>query len=91
VQCADSAVINTTPGGDGELVGLCEITGLTGKWTGASGYLQSMGTFTLEAGGAERYFGKIVIPIASQRGENRLLPPRVVYQGLQEQSPKNVR
>jgi hypothetical protein len=62
MQCADSAAFNTTRGSDGELVGLCEITGLTGQWTGASGYLQSAGTFTLEAGGTEQYFGKIVLP-----------------------------
>jgi len=62
VRCDDSAALNTAEGSDGELVGLCEITGLTGRWAGASGYLQSFGTFDAASGGAEDYVGKIVLP-----------------------------
>ena len=62
VRCDDSAALNTTPGSDGELVGLCEVTGLTGTWAGASGYLQTFGTFDAVTGGAESYVGKIVLP-----------------------------
>ena len=62
VQCDDSAALNTAAGSDGELVGLCEITGLTGSWAGASGYLQSFGTFDAVTGGAEQYVGKVVLP-----------------------------
>lgn len=35
---------NPTPGGDGEFAGVCEVTGGTGPWTGATGYLQIAGT-----------------------------------------------
>lgn len=62
VRCEDSAALNTAPGSDGELVGLCEIAGGTGKWQGASGYIQSAGTFSPVSGGAETYSGKIVLP-----------------------------
>jgi hypothetical protein len=62
VRCDDSAALNTAPGSDGELIGLCEITGLTGKWQGASGYIQSFGTFDPATGGAERYVGRLVVP-----------------------------
>jgi hypothetical protein len=62
VRCDDSAALNTAAEGMGELVGLCEITGLTGDWAGASGYLQTFGAFDAASGGAEDYVGTIVLP-----------------------------
>jgi hypothetical protein len=40
VSCTDSGSFNTAPGSDGEGVHLCEITGGTGEFAGATGYLQ---------------------------------------------------
>jgi hypothetical protein len=45
VACKEDIAYNATPGGDGEFGGLCEITGGTGHWAGATGYLQIVGTF----------------------------------------------
>lgn len=50
------------PKADGPFVSLCVITGGTGKWAGASGYLRITGTFTLERGGIGSYDGKLVLP-----------------------------
>jgi len=46
--------------GDGPFVSLCVITGGTGAWVGASGYLRTSGTFTLSGGGTGSYDGKVV-------------------------------
>ena len=62
VRCDDSAALNAAEGGNGELIGLCEITGLTGEWAGASGYLQTFGTFNAASGGAENHVGRVVLP-----------------------------
>lgn len=43
VSCIEDSLLNTTPGSDGEFVFLCEVTGGTGKWEGATGYLQATG------------------------------------------------
>lgn len=57
ISCDDSGSFNT--GGDGEGVHLCQITGGTGEFLGASGYLQEMFYFQGAAGVGE-YKGKIV-------------------------------
>jgi hypothetical protein len=43
-------------------VSLCVVTGGTGGWTGAEGYLRTTGTFTLGGGGSGSYDGKVVTP-----------------------------
>lgn len=48
--------------GDGPFVSLCVITGGTGRWAGASGYLRTSGVFTFGAGGTGTYDGKVVVP-----------------------------
>jgi hypothetical protein len=48
--------------GDGPFVSLCVITGGTGRWAGATGYLRTSGTFTFSAGGSGTYDGKVVGP-----------------------------
>lgn len=64
VYCSEEAVLDTTPGSDGAFAFLCVITGGTGKWAGASGYLQSTGTFVAPEGGGT-YTGRIVLGSAS--------------------------
>ena len=49
-------------GGDGPFVSICIVTGGTGKWAGATGYLRSSGTFLFGAGGTGTYDGKVVTP-----------------------------
>jgi hypothetical protein len=60
ITCNEDSLLNTAPGSDGELDGefvfLCEITGGTGKWAGASGYLQATGNLKGMEGTA-RYIG----------------------------------
>ena len=46
--------------GDGPFVSLCVVTGGTGTWAGAGGYLRTSGTFTVAAGGGGTYDGKVV-------------------------------
>ncbi|MDQ4134339.1 MAG: hypothetical protein M3179_14325 [Actinomycetota bacterium] len=50
------------PRADGPFVSLCVITGGTGKWAGAQGYMRITGTFTLDQGGIGSYDGKLVLP-----------------------------
>jgi hypothetical protein len=50
------------PKADGPFVSLCIITGGTGKWAGATGYMRITGTFTLDEGGIGGYDGKLVLP-----------------------------
>jgi hypothetical protein len=45
ITCREELTYNPTPGGVGEFAGLCELTGGTGHWAGATGYLQLAGTF----------------------------------------------
>ncbi|WP_460960273.1 hypothetical protein [Parasphingorhabdus pacifica] len=62
ITCIEDSLLNTAPGSDGEVDGefvfLCEITGGTGKWAGASGYLQATGNLNGMKGTA-RYVGKL--------------------------------
>ncbi len=60
VTCIEDSLLNTAPGSDGEFVFLCEITGGTGKWAGASGYLQATGNLEGTKGTAH-YIGKISV------------------------------
>ncbi|PFG97857.1 hypothetical protein A8924_5315 [Saccharopolyspora erythraea NRRL 2338] len=62
ITCIEDSLLNTAPGSDGEpdgeFVFLCEITGGTGKWAGATGHLQATGNLQgME--GAARYIGKM--------------------------------
>jgi hypothetical protein len=41
-------------------VGLCVVTGGTGAWATASGYLRTTGNFTFDGGGTGTYDGKVV-------------------------------
>lgn len=59
LHCVDSGSFNTAPGSDGEGVHLCVLTGGTGRYAGASGYLQERFTF-MGTAGEGRYSGKIV-------------------------------
>jgi hypothetical protein len=43
LTCSEEFVLNTSPTGDGQFAFLCEITGGTGRYAGASGYLQGAG------------------------------------------------
>lgn len=58
---ASSAVGELTQGSDGEFTSLDLITGGTGRWAGASGYLQGRG-FVVGTTDAADYRGKIVLP-----------------------------
>jgi hypothetical protein len=59
IFCADSGSFNTAQGSAGEGVHLCVITGGTGEYAGASGYLQEMFHFQGTVGQGE-YRGKVV-------------------------------
>jgi len=59
LEANDSVIVNSDPDGDGELVGLCELKGLTGRWAGATGYFQVVGHLTMGVGGREEYVGKM--------------------------------
>jgi hypothetical protein len=59
IYCADSGSFNTTSGSDGEGVHLCHITGGTGEFQGASGYLQETFHFMGTVGVGD-YRGKVV-------------------------------
>lgn len=59
IHCVDSGSFNTAPGSDGEGVHLCVITGGTGEFAGASGYLQERFKF-MGTAGEGRYTGKVV-------------------------------
>lgn len=60
MTCVEDSLLNTAPGSDGEFVFVCEISGGTGKWADASGYLQATGNLKGEKGSA-RYLGKVVL------------------------------
>ncbi len=57
-----SGALSTAPGGRGEFSDLEIISGGTGKWLNASGYLQCVGTFTEAAGGEGVCRGEVVRP-----------------------------
>ena len=61
IYCDDSGSFNTAAGSSGEGVHLCQITGGTGEYVGASGYLQEAFNFVGSAGMGE-YKGRIVMP-----------------------------
>ena len=58
LACIEDSLLNTAPESNGEFVFLCEITGGTGKWAGASGYLQATGRLEATEGTAH-YIGEI--------------------------------
>jgi hypothetical protein len=65
LQCEHAGALqigNDGPNAHGPFVSLCIITGGTGKWAGAQGYLRISGTFTLAGGGAGSYDGTLVVP-----------------------------
>ena len=67
VETGDGAIACKLTGslqlsGDGPFVSICIVTGGTGKWTGAAGYLRTSGTFVFDAGGSGTYDGKVVVP-----------------------------
>ncbi len=67
-----SGAFNASPSSDGEFVDLIEVTGGTGKFAGASGYITTSGTATItllgspatpfKAAATESYVGKLVLP-----------------------------
>ena len=61
VRCTESILLDTTAGGDGEFSALCEITGGTGRWAGASGYLHVTGNNVGGTQGSGFYSGKVVL------------------------------
>jgi hypothetical protein len=58
----EQIVYNTSPSGEGEFSILAELTGGTGRYAGATGYLQAVGTRPLSTGIAKgTYVGKITL------------------------------
>jgi hypothetical protein len=67
VETADGDIVCKLTGslqitGDGPFVSICVVTGGTGKWTGATGYLRTSGSFVFAAGGTGTYDGKVLVP-----------------------------
>lgn len=58
IHISDAGAFDTT--GDGPVVDLSTITGGSGKFEGASGYIEIYGTFTFAAGGNSDYKGKVI-------------------------------
>lgn len=62
VFCDDLAIFDLGPG-DHPFVDQCIITGGTGRYAGASGYIQEVGVFSFEANrGDAHYHGKLILP-----------------------------
>lgn len=61
IHCDDSGSFNTAAGSSGEGVHLCQITGGTGDFLGASGYVQETFNF-MGSTGVGDYKGRIVTP-----------------------------
>jgi hypothetical protein len=59
---SNSAVWDSSPGGDGIESSIDRITGGTGKYAGASGYVQTIGTAVPGAASSAQYWGKVVLP-----------------------------
>lgn len=57
IHCKMTGTLQLT--GEGPFVSLCVVTGGTGRWTSAGGYLRTSGTFTFAAGGGGSYDGKV--------------------------------
>jgi hypothetical protein len=61
LTCTEEALFDL-PGADHAFVDLCVITGGTGIYAGATGYIQEVGTFDFAANrGQLEYFGKLVL------------------------------
>jgi hypothetical protein len=63
LRCREDAVLNTAAGSDSEYGFVCELTGGTGHWAGATGYLASYGS--VPPGDTENHgtlAGRIVLP-----------------------------
>ena len=60
VLCKLAGTLQVT--GDGPFVSLCVVTGGTGVWAGASGYLRTSGTLTVAEGGSGTYDGRVTVP-----------------------------
>jgi hypothetical protein len=62
VSCSELAIFDLTPG-DHPFVDLCLISGGSGRYAGASGYIQEVGTFDFATNhGQVEYSGKLIIP-----------------------------
>jgi len=62
LHCSEAAVFDLA-GSDHAFVDLCLINGGTGAYTGASGYIQEVGTFDFASNrGLARYFGQLILP-----------------------------
>jgi hypothetical protein len=62
LHCSEAAVFDLV-GSDHAFVDLCVITGGTGMYAGASGYLQEVGTFDFATNlGEARYYGRLFLP-----------------------------
>ncbi len=60
LTCSESAIFDLTPESDHAWVDLCVITGGTGRYAGASGYIQEVGTFDFAANlGQANYYGEL--------------------------------
>ena len=60
LTCKNAAALQL--GGDGAFVSLCIVTGGTGEWAGATGYLQVRGTFDFSGAANGEYVGNIALP-----------------------------
>jgi hypothetical protein len=63
LTCSETAVFDLTPESDHAFVDLCIIDGGTGRYAGATGYIQESGTFDFETNvGAASYVGRLILP-----------------------------
>src|SRR5262245_51368365 len=62
LRCHEAAIFDLV-GSDHAFVDLCIIDGGTGRFEGASGYIQEVGTFDFASNlGQARYTGKLILP-----------------------------
>jgi hypothetical protein len=62
LTCSEIAIFDLV-GNDHGFVDLCIVTGGTGKYTGATGYIQEVGTFDFASNvGGGHYHGKLILP-----------------------------
>jgi hypothetical protein len=57
LHCRNQAALAASP--DGPFVSLCIVSGGTGEWAGATGYLQVRGTFSFSGGASGEYVGRL--------------------------------
>jgi len=70
VMCSEMAIFDLV-GSDHGFVDLCIVTGGTGKYTGATGYIQEVGTFDFASNvGGGHYHGKLILPSPGDQNEN---------------------